>query len=239
MLILYHVPTLPIHSSWRGIVALVCMLTASDPVRAETTVAIELLLALDSSASMDASEFALQLEGLALAFRDPEVLQAVKNLQPLGVAIAVSQWGGPGDHRLVVPFTHVETERDSKAFGFRISLGNRTYTAASTSIVTAISEGVALIDTNGFDGQRKIIDISGDGLDNSGLDLEAARQMAASTRVIINGLAIEQEQPGLSDYYRDNVIIGSDSFVVTAQGFSDFARAIKEKLLRELRPLGS
>lgn len=235
----YHVTSLSIHCCWRGIVALVCVLIASQPARAETTVAIELLLALDSSASMDASEFALQLEGLALAFRDPEVLQAVKNLQPLGVAVAVSQWGGPGDHRLVVPFTHVETERDSKAFGFRISLGSRTYTAASTSIATAISEGVTLIDTNSFDGQRKIIDISGDGPDNSGLDLEVARQMATSSRVVINGLAIEQEQPELTAYYQDKVIIGVDSFVVTAQGFSDFARAIKEKLLRELRPLGS
>ena len=63
----------------------------------ETRVAIELVLALDSSASVDRTEFQLQLDGLAQAFRDPEVLQAVDNLKPLGVAVAVLQWGAPGE----------------------------------------------------------------------------------------------------------------------------------------------
>ncbi len=202
-------------------------------------VAVELLLALDSSASMNADEFDLQVQGIAQAFRDPEVLKAIKDLEPLGVALAVSQWGGPGESRLVVPFSHVKSAREAKAFGFRVGLGTRGFVAASTSIASAIEDGVALLADNGFDGQRRVIDISGDGADNSGLDLEAARESAQQNGVGINGLAIQSEDQGLTEYYRENVISGVDSFVVTAKDFSDFARAIKEKLLRELRPLGS
>ena len=55
----------------------------------------------------------------------------------------------------------------------------------------------------------------------------------------LNGLAIQSEDAGLAEYYRQNVIIGAESFVITATDFSDYGRAIKEKLLRELRPLGS
>ncbi len=205
----------------------------------QTPVAIELVLALDSSASMNAAEFDLQIQGLAAAFKDPAVLQAVTDLQPLGVAIAVTQWGGPGESRIVVPFTHIKTQRQAKAFGFRASRGTRGFYAATTSIASAIEDSVALLEVNGFVGQRRVIDVSGDGVDNSGMDLHAARDAADAAGVTVNGLAIESEQPGLFDYYQKNVITGADSFAVKAADFEDYARAIREKLLRELRPLGS
>jgi Protein of unknown function (DUF1194) len=205
----------------------------------KTSVNIELLLALDSSASVDRKEFELELQGIALAFRDEEVLEAVDNLRPLGVAIAVSQWGGPGESRIVIPFTHVESARDAKAFGFMIGRSYRFIGATSTSIVTAIGDGIAILEANTFDGQRKVIDVSGDGEDNSGMSLEQARIEAKAAGVTINGLAIEADEGGLTEYYRDNVIQGADAFVERADDFEDFARAIKIKLLRELRPLGS
>jgi Protein of unknown function (DUF1194) len=223
----------------RGIVALSCLTLLAGPAQADTPVAIELVLALDSSASMNREEFALQIKGLAAAFKDPAVLKAVSDLQPLGVAIAVTQWGGPGENRVVVPFTHITTTRQAKAFGFRASRGSRSFYAATTSIATAIEESIALLESNDFTGQRRVIDISGDGIDNSGADLEAMRNTANAMGVTVNGLAIESEQEGLTDYYRDSVIIGADSFVVKAKDFEDYARAIREKLLKELRPLGS
>jgi Protein of unknown function (DUF1194) len=205
----------------------------------QTPVAIELVLALDSSASMDRREFALQVRGLAAAFKDPLVLQAIQKLQPLGVAIAVTQWGGPGESRIVVPFTHIQTMRQAKAFGFRAGRGTRGFYAATTSIAHAIDDSVALLDANGFAGQRRVIDVSGDGVDNSGADLNAARDLAAALGITVNGLAIESEQQGLTEYYEQNVIIGADAFVERATDFEDYARAIRDKLLKELRPLES
>ena len=196
-------------------------------------------MALDASASVDREEFVLQMRGIALAFRDPEVIEAVDNLRPLGVAIAVSQWGGPGESRILIPFTHIENGRDAKAFGFLVGRSYRFIGASSTSIVTAIEDGIGLLQQNAFDGQRQVIDVSGDGEDNSGMSLAQARKEAQEAGVIINGLAIEADEGGLTTYYRDNVISGADAFVIKANDFDDFARAIKEKLVRELRPLGS
>ncbi len=205
----------------------------------KTPVIIELVLALDSSASVDAREFQLQNEGIALAFRDPEVLQAVDNLRPFGAAIAIVQWGGPGETQVVLPFTHIEGARDAKAFGFRVSLVRRWMRASVTSLSAGITDSAALLEANPFEGQRKVIDVSGDGPDNSGGDLDGARNSALASGITINGLSIEAEEAGLHAYYLDHVIIGADSFAEPAQGFDDFARAMKEKLLRELRPLGS
>ena len=191
------------------------------------------------SASVDANEFALQIEGLARAFADPDVQRAVENLRPLGAAVAVMQWGAPGETRVVLPFTHLETARDSKAFGFRIGLARRWMWASATSIATAIADGTAMIEGNGFDGFRKIIDVSGDGEDNGGADLEAARQAARAKGIIVNGLPIMADSPGLDRYYQTYVIIGLDSFIEPARDFDDYVRAIREKLLKELRPIAS
>ena len=200
---------------------------------------MELVLALDASASVDKREFALQVQGLAAAFRDPDVQRAVEDLQPLGAAVAVVQWGAPGETQVVLPFTPLNSGRDSKAFGFRIGLSRRWNWASATSIATAIEDSATLIETNEFDGFRKIIDISGDGEDNAGADLEAARQAAGARGIVVNGLPIMADQDGLDVYYRDNVIIGPDSFIEPARDFEDYVRAIREKLLKELRPLAS
>jgi hypothetical protein len=218
--------------------AVLCLL-ATPAVAQQTTVAVELVLALDSSASVDRREFALQIEGLARAFADPEVQRAVENLKPLGAAVAVVQWGAPGETRLVLPFTHLETARDSKAFGFRIGLARRWLWASATSIATAIEDSAALIETNQFDGFRKIIDVSGDGEDNGGAGLEAARQAAHAQGIVINGLPIMADSEDLARYYEARVIIGLDCFIEPARDFDDYVRAIREKLLKELRPLAS
>ena len=219
---------------------LLALLLLAGPARAQqTTVAVELVLALDASASVDRQEFALQVEGLAAAFRDPEVGRAVEDLEPLGAAIAVVQWGAPGETRVVVPFTELHSIRDSKAFGFRMGLIHRFIWASETSIATGIADSAALIARNAYDGQRKVIDVSGDGEDNGSADLEAARQAAHRAGIVINGLPIMADSPDLADYYRARVIIGPECFVEPARDFDDYARAIRDKLLKELRPLAS
>lgn len=220
--------------------ALALLLMGAESEAGERTpVAIELVLAFDASASVDWNEFDLQLKGLAAAFADPDVITAVNNLKPLGAAVAVVQWGGPGDTRVVLPFTHLVSGRDAKAFGYLSGRITRWHRASETSIGTAIADSMEALETNDFDGHRRIIDISGDGADNSSADLAGARAAARANGIIINGLPIEQEDGELTAYYREHVIAGPGSFTETAKGFDDFARAIKEKLLRELRPLDS
>jgi hypothetical protein len=202
-------------------------------------VAIELVLALDSSASVDRREFELQLDGLSQALSDPDVLKAVDGLAPLGAVISVVQWGGPGDTRVVLPFRLVHTAREAKAFAYLVSRIQRWHRASETSIADAISDSAVLLASNEFDGVRLVIDVSGDGVHNGAADLETARVRAVRGGITVNGLAIEADDHGLTQYYRDNVIAGSGSFVERAQDFRDFARAMREKLMRELRPLNS
>lgn len=206
---------------------------------ADVPVMIELVLALDSSASVDRKEFQLQLSGLSAAFADPDVLRQVEALKPFGAAIAVVQWGAPGETRMVLPFTFIETGRDAKAFGFQISLIRRWMHASSTSIASGIEDSRVLLESNDYDGLRKIIDVSGDGMDNSSADLDGARKRAAAVGITINGLPIMADDSTLDIYYRERVIIGAASFIEPAFDFRDYVRAIKEKLLRELRPLES
>ncbi len=209
------------------------------PARATQPVAIELVLALDCSASVDSTEYALQIEGLVAAFRDPEVLAAVEALKPYGAAIAILQWGGPGESNVSVPWTEIASARDAEAFAYLIGLTRRWHYASSTSIATAMRDGTGILEANAYEGHRKVIDISGDGQDNAGHDLAAVRQRTLAAGITINGLAIEGEDKGLAEYYRQRVIGGPDAFVEKASDFEDFARAIKAKLLRELRPLQS
>jgi len=205
----------------------------------KTPVAVQLVLALDSSASVEASEFRLQIDGLAAAFADPEVLRQIETLKPLGAAVAVVEWGGSGDSRVVLPFTPLNSSRDSKAFSFRISLIHRWVRASNTSIATGMDDSRMLIESSGYDGLRNIIDISGDGKDNGGVSLKKARERAMAAGVTVNGLPIMADDPTLDTYYRDHVIVGATSFIEPARDFEDYVRAIKEKLLRELRPMES
>ncbi len=213
--------------------------TGPAPAEQRVPVAVELVLAVDNSASVDRAEFRLQQEGLARAFRDPEVLQAIDDLWPLGAAVAVIYWGGPGETRAVLPFTPIASRRDAKAFAFRIGLIRRWVRAGNTSIVTALDDSRAMLESNSFSGLRKVIDVSGDGVDNGGGDLVKARAAAAAQQIIVNGLPILADDPALAAYYRDHVITGAESFVQPARDFDDFARAIRDKLVRELRPPAS
>jgi Ca-activated chloride channel homolog len=207
--------------------------------RAGEPVAVELVLALDTSASVDSREFALETGGLVAAFRDPDVIAAIDNLKPLGAAISVIQWGGPGDSKVAVPWIRIGSAREAKAFAHVLSRMQRWQKSSVTSIRSAMADGKAMIDTGDYEGVRRVIDISGDGADNSSLDLHEVRNQVHAAGITINGLAIEAEDARLTSYYRDNVIIGSGCFVETARDYSDFARAIKEKLLRELKPIES
>ncbi len=200
---------------------------------------VELVLALDASASVNSHEFDLQITGLALAFRDPDIIKAIDDLAPLGAAVAVIQWGGVGETMVSVPFTHLQNGRDARAFGFLIGLTRRWYRASATSIATAINDSRQLLEGNGYAGSRLIIDVSGDGADNGEASLPAAREAARRSLITINGLPIEIDDPTIVRYYREHVILGPDAFVEPAIGYTDYARAIREKLLKELRPLGS
>ncbi|HKQ95629.1 MAG TPA: DUF1194 domain-containing protein [Aestuariivirgaceae bacterium] len=217
---------------------LVAGLSASDALAAsaETPVALELVIAVDTSASVDAGEFELQVKGLSQAFASPEVIAAIESLAPRGMAVALVQWSGSDSSATVLPFHEVYDARTAKSFGFLLGLMRRLDISGSTAIGLAIEISARLLATNAYDGERRIIDVSGDGRSNDPPPVETARDRAVAAGVTINGLAILSDDPRLDVYYRRNVIGGQDAFVEVARDFDSFAHAIRQKLIREIYP---
>ena len=207
----------------------------SDAKSEPQLVDIEMVLAVDISSSVDDMEYDLQMTGLAAAFRHPEVHAAIDSLTSGGIAINVVQWSGTWAQSVVVDWAQVTDFEDAKSFADQIEAAPRAFAGGATSISGAIHFGLRELQLNNFVGNHLVINVMGDGRGNDGPLPTSVRDRALSMDVTINGLAIINEQPFVDAYYEENVIGGLDSFVIHAEDYEDFARAILEKLLREIR----
>jgi len=208
--------------------------TQSSRAGAQTPVALELLLAVDASSSVDENEFELQMRGLAEAFRDPGVLAALELTWPRGIAVAVLLWSQESEQVEAVDWTPIRSAADALAFAQSLDETPRYVTGGATAVGTAIAEGAQWIETNDFVGERKVIDVSGDGQSNEGVSAAVARAKAMKDGIVVNGLAILNEEPRLARYYLAGVVGGPGSFLLTADDFDDFARAIRRKIYFEI-----
>lgn len=196
---------------------------------------VQLVLSVDSSGSIDMDEFGLQRQGYALALTHPEVLKAIGRGRHRAIAVTLVEWSGPPYKSVVVPWTRIASEADAKVVAAHLLAAPRTIFGGGTSIGAAIDYAASMFDGNGFEGGRRVIDVSGDGPNNRGVPPEPARDRAVAQRITINGLAIlEGVGEYLRDYFERSVIGGPGSFAIAAQGFNDFAEAVRRKLEREL-----
>lgn len=196
-----------------------------------------LVLAIDVSASVGPYEYALQMGGVAGAFRDPAVISAIEAHGGRGVAVTLTQWSAGHAQRQSAPWTRVRDAASARAFAAHVARAPRYAGGRTTAIGSAIDHGLRLIDTSPFAASRRVIDVSGDGRSNDGAPLEPARRRAEAAGVTVNGLAILNGEEWLAAYFEERVITGPGAFLETASDFYDFSRAIRRKLLRELSPL--
>lgn len=207
--------------------ALAAALFAAPATACETA----LVLAIDVSGSVDPGEYDLQKNGLADALRDPTVKDA---LIAAGARVAVMQWSGSSRQRVVVPWTATNDEAQVNALAAAVEAAPRAYRHYSTAIGEALSVAAALLGEIAGQCERQVVDVSGDGENNEGVDVAQMRDALVRGGVTVNGLAIEIGREGLAAYYHRNVIGGPGAFVITARDFDDYPRAIRRKLLREL-----
>lgn len=206
---------------------------ACDPATDRLSVTIELVLAVDTSISVDDAEYLLQMKGIADAFRSAEVATIISNL-PDGAAVTIVHWSYGPYIRQATPWRHLTDEISARTFADEIEQSSRSGFGRSTSIGDAIDYSAKLIEENGFHGTLRKIDISGDERSNSGASPVHARDRAIRKSITINGLTMETGDYGLYDYYRDNVAGGPGSFVLQLNRFEDFSKAMQVKLEREL-----
>lgn len=195
---------------------------------------LELVLAVDSSASVDYAEFNLQLEGLAHAFRDPELVAAIGLGTHRVIAVTLMEWSSAGRQEIVLPWRRIATEADAAAIADQIDRSPRQLQTGATSISSAIRFANDLFVDNGFEGVRRVIDLSGDGYNNQGEALEIARAAVLDSGTTINALAIENQVLGLADYFEQQLIGGIGAFAMRAADYRDYLGQIRRKLLREI-----
>lgn len=205
------------------------------PARASQGVDLELALLVDASASVSDDEYRLQTTGLAEAFRSAEVLSAIRAVAHKGIAVSVIQWAARESQRVAVGWTLVRGEADALWLAVRIASTPRHIQGGHTALGEALVFAAGELGSNGFEGVRRVIDLSGDGRNNDGRPLRAARAEVIEQGITINGLAILNELPLLDDYFRDHLIGGDGAFFMVAQDYPDFAEAIIAKLVREIR----
>lgn len=223
-------------AGWLGLFAVVASAGFWSPARAQgVPVHLELILAVDTSSSVNFEEFSLQMNGYAAAFRNPDLIGAIEGLGDQGIAVTLVQWASAEQQQISVDWAHLRTAADAEAFAAAIQTSPRAFSFGSTAIGELIRRAVPEFESNGFEAERKVIDISGDGRANQGLPPEMVREAALVQGVTINALAILNEEPGLEAYYDKYVIGGWSSFVMIARDFVDFQDAILGKLLREVR----
>lgn len=220
--------------------ALLSLPLAAAPALA-VPVDLELVLAVDVSYSVDAEEAQLQRRGYFEALVHPRVLQAIAGGPNRAIAIAYMEWAGNFHNRIVVDWSVIRDRASADAFVARIAASPPTG-ASRTSISGAIDFAARMFDGNGFEGTRRVIDVSGDGRNNQGRPAWAARDDAVARGITINGLPIVTGNPNfgrppeddLVEHYRDEVIGGPGAFLVVAEGFGAFTNAVLSKLVREV-----
>lgn len=214
----------------------------AGPVGAEVPCRLALALAFDVSASVDGREYQLMMQGTAAALRDAEVRAAALAGAP--VAVAAYVWAGRREQAIAVDWRLIESETDlaelaDRLAGFPRPSGDPLgIWSGRTGVGAALAAGGRLLQRAPLC-DRQTIDLAGDGLNNDGPDT------VRFDAVTVNALAVAGNMPldwdgaldGLAPWYAENVLQGPGAFVLVAQGYEDFGRAIRLKLLREFQPL--
>lgn len=202
---------------------------------------VELVIAVDVSYSMDPDEQALQREGYITGFNSQEFLTALQQGGRGKVAVTYVEWAGAADQRVVVPWRLIDGPATARAFTDAVAAApyRRAY---RTSISGALHFAVPLFENSGFHGLRRVIDVSGDGVNNQGDPVAIVRDEVLERGITINGLPILLKRPSaatmdidnLDVYYEDCVIGGSGAFVIPIRERDQFREATRNKLVQEI-----
>ena len=203
------------------------------------------MLASDVSRSVDETEFQLQRQGYAQAFRDKRVLRAIRS-GPLGkIAVSFVEWSGAEFQKTVIDWVVIGDEETAGLFADKLAAEPRSF-ANRTAIGQAIDYAVQMLARSPAESDRRVIDVSGDGTNTNGKLPREARDEAVAAGVVVNAVVILSPEPipwnphhthppgGLPKYFEENVIGGPGSFLMVAENFDSFAEAILAKLIKEI-----
>ena len=222
--------------------AVLFLVGALSSVVADELVDVELVLLADATGSIDEAEIRFQRQGYATALTRPDVLGAIAEGFQQRIAITYVEWGDQSSQEVIVPWTVIDGPDSADAFA-KILLDTPRLAFGRNAIGSALRFGQTLIETNAFQGFRKVIDISADSANSwNGVPIGEARATALAADIVINGLAIlcrgacngRPVSYNLEAAFAERIIGGFGSFVITADGDDRFAEAVRKKLLLEI-----
>jgi hypothetical protein len=232
---------------WIVLVTVIAAALGAGVARAEDEVDLELVLLADASRSIDNAEILFQRQGYADAITHPDVLGAIDQGFRQRIAVTYVEWGEASSQEVVVPWTIVDDKASAEAFAAAL-LDAPRLAFGPNAIGNALAAAQALIEGNDIDAFRRVIDFSGDSANSfGGIPITVARASALSADIVINGLAILCRQDDcsgrpnvydLEEAFAKTIIGGPGSFVVTVDGPSSFAEAVRRKLILEIADLG-
>lgn len=198
--------------------------------------ALALVLAIDVSGSVDQGEYGLQMSGLATALRSDEVANSLASIGDGKVYVSAMHWSGTGQQTEIAPWTLLDSRESVQQFANRIESRSRSFDKFSTAIGEALVFADAQFAKLNARCRRRVIDVSGDGRSNEGWSPNLIRDSVVGRGVTINALAILASDKELLGYFQRYIIGGAGSFVMSADRFADYPKAIKRKLVREILP---
>ncbi|WP_346914624.1 DUF1194 domain-containing protein [uncultured Roseibium sp.] len=193
---------------------------------------LALIIAMDGSSSVDAREHALQLQGLAHALQDPEVIDAISAVG--GIWFSSFEWSGRYQQVIQVDWSFLDGEESAKAAAGKLARSRRGFNEFPTALGYALGYAAVHLNKAPEKCARRVIDVAGDGVNNEGFGPASAYDAFPFEGIVVNALAIKGAKPDPVAYYRHRVIRGPGAFVEVASGFDDYAAAMKRKLLREV-----
>ncbi len=224
-------------NSVRKLVAACCfatiLATANNARTQEPIADLALILAIDCSFSVDASEFRLQMQGLGQALQDPAVWEAVESGPNKRIVVTAFQWSDNSNQIAIVPWTVINSQEEATRLGAVLETMPRRLAEGGTSITNALLYAEALFDS-APPSTRHVVDVSTDGRNNIGPPLPVVRARLLAKNIVINALAITNEFPTLDKYAEAQIMGGSNSFVVKAKSYDDYGAAILRKLIKEI-----
>jgi Protein of unknown function (DUF1194) len=236
-----------VRKPWLPLVLLAALVLGAAPVRAED-VDVAIVLVTDVSRSIDDAEFKLEKDGYATAFTSDQVIAAIRGGANGGIAVSYVEFASSFEVRNVVDWMVIRDRESAQAFVDRLVAAPRSFWGR-TAIGAGIDRGAQMLAESGVNAARRVIDVCGDGTNNAGRDVAAARDDAVAAGITVNGLAIINENPvswafahvqppgGLANYYRENVTGGPGSFVLEVRDFAKFGEAMTRKLVLEIAGL--
>ncbi len=195
---------------------------------------LALVLAVDCSYSVDSNEFRLQMQGLAKAFRQPAIHNAIAEGEMGRIAVVLVQWSDDRNQLVAIPWTVIAAKEHAERFAAMIDRTPRNLAEGGTAIGTALQYSAAVALAAPVLPKRRVIDLSADGRNNRGLRPSMARDEIVARGITINGLAITNEWPTLDKYFEHQIVGGPSNFVVVANDYEAYAEAIYRKLLKEI-----